>query len=313
MAGVTPVRTPASKRGRVTRAALVRAARDVFERDGFPDARISDIAARAGAPRSRLIRSRPTLPYGVQGGDPLADGAVVWTRADRSSRMVVEVAATERFAGARRIRGPLLGPGTDYTGQVTLHDLPPGEEIFYRVFAEDLRDPSVRSHPVSGSLRTAPRGRRDVTFAWSADLAGQGWGINPAAGGYRIFGAIQALAPDFYQCSGDHVYADNPLTESGPASAPAGWRQIVTEAKSKVAETLDDYRGQYAYNLLDTSLRSFNAQVTQVHQWDDHEVRNNWHPGQLITDPRYHERRRPRRAGPPGLSRVPAAAGAGAG
>jgi AcrR family transcriptional regulator len=39
---------PASRRGRATRAALVGAARAVFERDGFLDARIVDIAAEAG-------------------------------------------------------------------------------------------------------------------------------------------------------------------------------------------------------------------------------------------------------------------------
>jgi AcrR family transcriptional regulator len=39
---------PPSRRGQRTRAALVAAARTVFERDGFLDARITDIAAEAG-------------------------------------------------------------------------------------------------------------------------------------------------------------------------------------------------------------------------------------------------------------------------
>lgn len=39
---------PASRRGRATRATLVAAARTVFERDGFLDARIVDIAREAG-------------------------------------------------------------------------------------------------------------------------------------------------------------------------------------------------------------------------------------------------------------------------
>lgn len=39
---------PRSARGVRTRAAIVRAARDVFERDGFVDSRIVDIAATAG-------------------------------------------------------------------------------------------------------------------------------------------------------------------------------------------------------------------------------------------------------------------------
>lgn len=39
---------PPTARGRRTRAALVRAAAEVFERDGFLDARVADIAAAAG-------------------------------------------------------------------------------------------------------------------------------------------------------------------------------------------------------------------------------------------------------------------------
>ena len=42
------VAAPPTARGRRTRAALVRAAAQVFERDGFLDARVADIAAAAG-------------------------------------------------------------------------------------------------------------------------------------------------------------------------------------------------------------------------------------------------------------------------
>ena len=98
-----------------------------------------------------------------------------------------------------------------------------------------------------------------MSFAWSGDLAGQGWGINPDLGGYRIFSEIAALEPDFFLCSGDHVYADGPLTVTAPLPDGRTWRNIVTEEKAKVAETLDEFRGQYAYNLLDDNLRAFAA------------------------------------------------------
>ena len=57
------------------------------------------------------------------------------------------------------------------------------------------------------------------------------------------------------------------------------WRNIVTEEKSRVAETLADFRGNYKYNLLDANLRAFNAEVPMFAQWDDHEVTNDWWPG----------------------------------
>jgi alkaline phosphatase D len=55
------------------------------------------------------------------------------------------------------------------------------------------------------------------------------------------------------------------------------WKNVVTEAKSKVAESLDDYRGCYRYNYLDEHMRRFNADVPQIVMWDDHEVRDNWY------------------------------------
>jgi alkaline phosphatase D len=126
---------------------------------------------------------------------------------------------------------------------------------------------------------------------WSGDLAGQGWGINPDLGGYRIFAAMAALEPDFFLCSGDTVYADGPLAPTVALSGGRTWRNLVTPAKSKVAETLDEFRGQFAYNLLDHNLRAFAARVPQINQWDDHEVHNNWFPGQVLADARYTERR----------------------
>ena len=65
----------------------------------------------------------------------------------------------------------------------------------------------------------------------------------------------------------------------------------MTPAKAKVAETLDEYRGQYAYNLLDDAYRAFTAEVAQVNQWDDHEVLDNWYPGEILDDARYIEKR----------------------
>jgi alkaline phosphatase D len=199
---------------------------------------------RAGAAGAALIaiparpafaRARPVLTHGVQSGDVGARGGYVWARADRPSRMMVEVARTPRFAHATVVQGPALTAGTDYTGKVLLGDLPPGVPTFYRVTLEDATSPGVRSEPLVGSFRTAPEGRRDVSFTWSGDLAGQGWGINPELGGYRIFAAMGALEPDFFLCSGDTIYADGPLSPTVALPGGRTWHNVVTDAKSKVA------------------------------------------------------------------------------
>ena len=60
------------------------------------------------------------------------------------------------------------------------------------------------------------------------------------------------------------------------------WRNIVSEEKSKPAETLAEYRGNYKYNLLDDNLRAFNAEVPTMAQWDNHEVMESWWPDEPL-------------------------------
>jgi alkaline phosphatase D len=233
---------------------------------------------------------RPVLTHGVQSGDVTADGALVWTRADRPSRMIVEVAGDPSFRHSRSVTGPLLTPETGGTGKLRLDHLVPGRQVYYRVTAEDL-DQRVRSEPVTGTFRTAPLGREDVRFVWTGDVAGQGWGSNPDLGGMPIFGTMAARRPDFFLHSGDTVYADGPIVEK--VTLPDGriWRNVVTPEKSKVAETLDEYRGQFAYNMMDPQYRAFTAAVPGYIQWDDHEVANNWYPGEILDRPGYTEKR----------------------
>ncbi|MEU0244414.1 alkaline phosphatase D family protein [Streptomyces sp. NPDC006235] len=244
-----------------------------------------------GAAPAFARSGRPAAGWGVQAGDVTRDSGLVWVRSDRPARMIVETSATESFRNPRRWHGPLLGPGTDFTGTTRLHGLPSGEQIHYRVLLADPDDPRRTGEPVNGTFRTASGKRRDgVRFVWSGDLAGQGWGINPELGGYRIYDAMAALDPDFFLCSGDNIYADGPLTETVALPGGRTWRNITTEEKAKVAETLTEFRGNFRYNLLDENLRAFNARVPSIIQWDDHEVTNNWYPGEILGDTRYTEK-----------------------
>ncbi|WP_053847634.1 alkaline phosphatase [Streptomyces sp. NRRL B-24085] len=252
------------------------------------------LPAVSGAAPAFALSGRPGAGWGVQTGDVTSDSGLVWVRSDRPARMIVETSATESFRNPRRWHGPLLGPDTDFTGTTRLRGLPSGEQIHYRVLLADPDDPRRTGEPVTGTFRTVSHKRRDgVRFLWSGDLAGQGWGINPDFGGYTIYRAMAALDPDFFLCSGDNIYADGPIPATAALPDGSTWRNITTEEKSKVAETLAEFRGNFRYNLLDHNLRAFNAQVPSVIQWDDHEVRNNWYPGQTIldSDSRYTEKR----------------------
>ena len=235
-------------------------------------------------------RARPTMPYGVQSGDVMADRAIVWSRTDRPARMMVEWATNEAFRDARRVIGPAALADSDFTARIDLVGLPSGADVFYRVSFVDLTEPRVSSAPLTGRVRTAPSGRRTVRFCWSGDEAGQGWGINREWGGMKLYETMRRTTPDFFIHSGDQIYADGPIVAEVKLDDGATWKNVTTEAKAKVAETLAEFRGNFAYNFLDEHKRRFTAEVPVLVQWDDHETRNNWYPGQTLGDARYQVR-----------------------
>ena len=236
--------------------------------------------------------ARPAIPHGAAVGDVTGDSAIVWSRSDRPARMIVEWSTRASFADVRRQLGPIALAESGLTARVDLAGLPADQTIVYRVLFQELADGKTLSLPVEGRFRSAPApgSARSVRLAWSADVCGQGFGIDLARGGLRGFEAIRRLAPDVFVHCGDTIYADNPLVPELPLDDGSLWRNLVTPAKAKVAETLDEFRGNYLYNLLDDNLRRFNAEIGQLVIWDDHEVRNNWYAGQLLDDPHYTEK-----------------------
>jgi alkaline phosphatase D len=220
---------------------------------------------------------RPDTGSGLQIGDLRADRAIVWSKTDRPARMRVRWSTTEAMHNA--VIAPIVDAleDTDYTARIDLADLPAGQQIFVETAFLDLADYRTWSDPIRGRFRTPPAERRNVRFVWSGDTAGQGWGINPEFGGMRIYETMRRAEPDFFIHSGDTIYADGPIVAEVPLADGSVWRNVTSEAVAKVAETLDEYRGRYRYNLMDAPLRAFNAEVPMLAQWDDHEVTNNWY------------------------------------
>src|SRR5215468_1315378 len=209
-------------------------------------------------------RARPGVPYGVQSGEVSDHEAVIWSATDRPARMIVEYATTDRFTDVRRRVGPAALPETGFAAKVPLDDLPAGQDVFYRVMFQDLGDRRTLSVPVTGRLRTAAPVGRDVSFVWTGDTAGQGWGISPDWGGMKLYDAMRRTQPDFLVHSGDMIYADNPIVAEVKLPSGALWKNLVT-----------------------AHVRAMNAEVTQYVQWDDHEVTNNWFPARILEDSRY--------------------------
>ncbi|WP_434149476.1 alkaline phosphatase D family protein [Methylocaldum gracile subsp. desertum] len=235
----------------------------------------------------RLLHDLPQMEQGIQFGDVGEGRAIVWSRCDRPARMWVEYAFNEQFTDSKVIRGPHALEVSDFTVRQDLVGLPSGKDVYVKVWFEDLTNARNKSEPVIGRFHTVGK-HEDIRFVWGGDTAGQGWGINEAFGGMRIYEAMRQVKPQFFIQSGDSVYSDGPIEASKPAENGQIWTNLVTPEVSKVAETLDEFRGRYKYNLLDANLRRFNAEVPQIWQWDDHEVVNNWSDAKdLANDPRY--------------------------
>lgn len=233
-------------------------------------------------------RDRPGLPSGIMSGDVSTNSAVVWSRTDRRARMVVDLTSNGRFDRAIRLHGPVTGPDQDFTAQLPLKGLRPGQRYDYRIAFEDAW--GRRGESLEGSFSTPGR-NRGLSFVWTGDTAGQGFGINPEIGGMAAYKAMHETRPDFFLHSGDNIYADGPIEAQVAIPDGTVWKNVVTEEVSKVAETLAEYRGRYKYNLLDENVKSLYADVPILSQWDDHETLNNWYPGEILTDDRYTEKR----------------------
>ena len=244
-----------------------------------------------GLPAISRASDRPQVTHGVQSGDIASDSGMIWARSDRPARMLVDVSTTESFEKSVRLAPGTALPSHDFAVKRLLDGLPADQSIFYRVQFASLDDPRLLSEPIIGQFRTAPTDGRSVRFAWSGDTAGQGWGIDERRGGMLTYATIAGHDPDFFIHSGDTVYADGPMEPEVELADGTRWMNRVDEGVGKVAETLDEYRGRWKYNLLDTHVRAMNSQLPTFFQWDDHEVVNNWSPAKnLADDERYTEK-----------------------
>ena len=208
---------------------------------------------------------------------------MIWARTDRPARMLAEVATTDSFKTIHRAIFVDALPESDFTANALIDGLPAGQDIFYRrTRFQDLSSPTIVGEAMTRRFRTAPSDRRSISFVWSGDTAGQGWGIDAARGGMRTYATMLRNRPDFFIHSGDTIYADGPILAEQKMPNGETWKNVVSEDKAKVAETLAEFRGNYKYNLTDKHVLAFDAAVPIFAQWDDHEVTNNWWPGEPL-------------------------------
>ena len=169
-------------------------------------------AAGAGSHRLRFAAADGAVgPADRRRG---GDRAVVWSRADKPARLLVEWSRDENFAKAAVLRGPHALDVSDLTARIDLTGLPAESEVLVR---GNLRRSRFRQGPQRAGRRSLPHAageapRRPLRVV-GGDTAGQGWGIDLGFGGMKIYEAMRRVRPDFFIHSGDTIYADGPLQE----------------------------------------------------------------------------------------------------
>jgi alkaline phosphatase D len=209
-------------------------------------------------------------PPPVVFGDPQPHTAVGWSRMPGATAMHVRLRLPGNSAW-RNFEAPVVN-ANDSSAKVTLKGLLAGTTFEYELwFTGGTADAQARA---SGRFHTAASDQSfvPVHFAWGGDVGGQNI-CRDAVDGYPIFGALGREKLDFFIALGDMVYADNPCLARGQL----GNAQVA--GASEPAVKLEDYWNLWHYNRGDAGLGTFIAQQPYVAIWDDHEVVNDFGPG----------------------------------
>ena len=226
-----------------------------------------------------VVLTTNLVPQGIAVGDVSATSALLWVRTDGPATVQVEWATPALWEKVSTL-GTVVAPvtrtvpltttaDTDYTLSIPLVGLVPATRYRYHVLITRDGEPSHSGKPrlaARGELTTLPDLGTSVpvTFAWSADLGGQGR-CRQGPEGYPIFNVMQRQNLDFFLFLGDTIYSDSPC--SSPPNEPGA---------DFVAATLDEYRARHRYQRGAASLRRLLETVPVYVTWDDHEVRNDF-------------------------------------
>jgi alkaline phosphatase D len=216
------------------------------------------------------IHAADGAPPLVLFGDPQPHSSVVWSRMPGASAMHVRI-RTNATTAWRKFDAKVEA-GDDFAGKITIKGLLPSMSYQYELwFTGDGIDPERKS---TGQFRTGASDQAfvPVHFAWGGDVGGQNI-CRDAIDGYPIFGPLGAEKLDFFIALGDMVYEDDTCLAKGQL----GNMQVI--GPTQPAAKIEDYWAMWHYNRGDVGLSTVAARQPYVAVWDDHEVLNDFGPG----------------------------------
>jgi phosphodiesterase/alkaline phosphatase D-like protein len=202
--------------------------------------------------------SAAKFQYGVTSAEATSSSILLWTRAPRAGKVVVEVAPNRRFAKKRITRKSQKATGSnDRTVRIRVTHLKASETYYYRFCQGKSKSPV-------GSFITAPKASstKAFRFAYSGDASAQPaqGQTKPFFGSFKAYGRMAAERNAFNINLGDTMYSD-PEVPNSPfaATVPQKW-------------------AMYKQNLALPNLQKVRMETSMFNQWDDHEFINDFTP-----------------------------------
>jgi alkaline phosphatase D len=207
--------------------------------------------------------------YGVSAGEVGSSSAVVWTRADKSGRVTLQVSRNKRFRHGVKRYGLSAKRANDNTAQRKVRGLRSGKRYYYRFLQGKSRKSS------RGTFVTAPKPSSNarVRFAWSGDTdftKGPGE-TKPHWNTGGIFRRMAREKNAFNIHLGDTIYSDTEVP------FPGGQPPVALTVKQKWAK--------YKLNVGNRYLRALRSSAGLYNHWDDHEFVNDFARSENTFDP----------------------------
>ena len=234
------------------------------------------LALPAAVAAKSVLRAR--FDHGVASGDPLSDGAILWTRATPAAPETAGTIALT-WQVAETVDGKAVRSGhvdasasRDFTAKVEASGLLPGRTYHYWFETNDgTRSPA-------GQFRTLPKGKvADVVMAVVSCQLYAGGLFNA----YDVIGKLDRL--DAVLHLGDYIYEYGVDGYGGDIGKKIG---RLVEPRHEIV-SLADYRMRHAQVKRDADMQAAHARAAFICVWDDHEVANDdWMHGAENHDPR---------------------------
>lgn len=195
-----------------------------------------------------------SFPDGVASGDVTSTRAILWTRADVSDNIKVEVFDNAALHPPKLFIGKMkTSAARDNTVKIDATGLQPGTQYWYQ-FKKDLDVSAV------GTFKTAPApsASSDLKLDYTGDSDVTKVGGVPQVNSFDVLNALKNENPDAWIYLGDTIYSDSSFRPTGPAT------------------TLPEYRATYHEGRTYPNLTNLLASTSTYATWDDHEVKNDY-------------------------------------